>query len=265
MEVAENESEKILKRLLEFRKSTGLNQKDFGKPMDYSQSAISEIEKGNRNITDKYLQLLELNYNLNKVWLLEGKGEPRLSQTNIANAKTLGSDYDMEEVNEGSTKFIDLKDGNYIMVTPLVQEYAYAGYLAGFRDQEYIEELPKFTIIVNKHHKGNYQSFEVVGESMTSPDPELMRENIYDKSIVTGREVQKVHWRFKLHTHRYKDYVVVHKSDGILVKRIIDHDVENGLITLHSLNPNKELYPDVVYHLDEINQIFNVVKVSQDR
>lgn len=265
MEVSENESEKILKRLQEFRKSLKLSQGNFGKPIDYSQSAVSEIEKGNRNITDKYLLLLELNYGLNKEWLLEGKGEPRLSQSNNSNAKPVGSDFDMEDVEESQTKFIDLKDGNYIMVTPLVQEYAYAGYLSGFKDPEYIEELPKFTIIVNKHHKGNYQSFEVVGESMTSPEPEMMRENIYDKSIVTGREVQRLHWRFKLHTHRFKDYVIVHKTDGILVKRIIDHDVEKGIITLHSLNPNKILYPDVSYPLDEVSQIFNVVKVSQDR
>ena len=55
--------------------------------------------------------------------------------------------------------------------------------------------------------------------------------------------------------------MIVHE-DGIVVKRIIDHDVENHTITVHSLN---ELYPDRTIDLSEVKQIFNVVEMQRPR
>lgn len=50
--------------------------------------------------------------------------------------------------------------------------------------------------------------------------------------------------------------MIVHE-DGIVVKRIIDHDVENHTITIHSLN---DMYPDRVIDLCDVKQIFNVIE-----
>ena len=55
------------------------------------------------------------------------------------------------------------------------------------------------------------------------------------------------------------DFVIVHK-EGILIKRVVDHDVENHRLTLHSLNP---LYSDRVVDLVDVRQIFNVVKLQR--
>lgn len=162
----------------------------------------------------------------------------------------------------GENPFVDIGGGQYLMVVPLVNEYAYAGYLAGFKDPEYIEELPKHTIVVQKQHRGAYRAFEVIGESMENPD--LPRESIYDGSIVTGREVQRHLWRSRLHTHRWKDFIIVHK-EGILIKRIANHHIIDGLVELESLNPNKALYPNKTIHLDDVDQIYNIVNVTQYR
>lgn len=147
------------------------------------------------------------------------------------------------------------------MVVPLVNEYAYAGYLSGYKDPEYLDELPKHTIIVDKHHKGSYRAFEVVGDSMDNNT----NESIMDRSIATGREIQQHLWTSKFHTHRFKDYVIVHKTQGIIIKRIINHDIETGVITCHSLNPNKQIYADFDIHLDDVKQMFNIVVVTQKR
>ena len=64
-----------------------------------------------------------------------------------------------------------------------------------------------------------------------------------------------------LHFNRL-DFVVVHRTEGILVKRIIDHNVEACEITIHSLNPE---YPDRVLHLNDVAQILNVVEISRNR
>ena len=133
-----------------------------------------------------------------------------------------------------------------------------------YKDPEFVEELPKHSIIVNKYHKGNYLSFTAIGDSMTSTNKDLMRENIYDGNIVVGREIRKEHWSYKLHTHKFSDYVIVHKN-GILIKRIIDHDTEKGILKLHSLNDNKDIYPDFEVSLKEVYQIFNIVDVHQKR
>jgi transcriptional regulator with XRE-family HTH domain len=176
------------------------------------------------------------------------------------NGKPMGEVHYPIDSNE--TPFVDIGGGQYLMIIPLVNEYAYAGYLAGFKDSEYLEDLPKHTIVVQKQHRGHYRSFEVIGESMENPD--LPRESIYDGSIVTGREVQPHLWRSRLHTHRWKDFVIVHK-EGILIKRISNQNVDDGLIELESLNANKDQFPNRTVHLDDVDQIYNIVNVTQFR
>jgi hypothetical protein len=161
---------------------------------------------------------------------------------------------------DGDSPFIDLGNGQYIMIVPLVQEYAYAGYLAGYQDDEYLEELPKHSFVVNKQHRGQYMAFQVIGDSMSNGTDESITEG----STVTGREIQRHLWNSRFHIHRFKDYVIVHK-EGILIKRIIKHDVDGGVITCQSLNPDKEWYPDFDLNLDDCTQIFNIVNVTQIR
>jgi hypothetical protein len=161
---------------------------------------------------------------------------------------------------EGDSPFIDLGNGQYIMIVPLVQDYAYAGYLAGYQDMEYLDELPKHSFVVNKQHRGHYMAFQVIGDSMSNGTDESITEG----STVTGREIQRHLWSSRFHIHRFRDYVIVHK-EGILIKRISKHDVDTGIITCQSLNPDKDAYPDFDLSLDDCRQIFNIVNVTQIR
>lgn len=165
------------------------------------------------------------------------------------------NDYD----NDGS-RFEELPDGTLRMRVPVVPQRASAGYLLGFQDPEYYEDLNVISIDVFKQHKGHYIAFLVQGESMTTLEPENFRKSILDGWIVIGRELPRHQWKYKLHTHTYSEWVIVHKTDGILIKEIIKHDVEKGIITTHSLNPDKEQFPDRDFHLDDIEQIFNIVQ-----
>ena len=127
------------------------------------------------------------------------------------------------------------------------------------RAKEYLEELPKHIVIVPKRPQGEYLAVEVVGESMENwNDPELAKQSIRDGEIVTGRNIAKHHWTTRFHMHKFKDFIIVHK-DGILIKRMIKHDVENGIITCHSLNPNKDMFPDFDIDLREVLQILNII------
>lgn len=144
-----------------------------------------------------------------------------------------------------------------MMEVPLVNQYAYAGYLSGYGDQEFIDELPRIPWIVDREHKGNYLSFEVRNDSMYDGSFNSYAEG----DRVLGREILRHHWQNKLHIEKW-DFIIIHKRDGILLKKIAEHDTLNGRLRLHSLNP---MYEDIWVNSDDLAQIFNVVQVSRKK
>lgn len=144
-----------------------------------------------------------------------------------------------------------------IIQVPLVNQYAYAGYLSGYQTDTYIDSLPTIPFIADHEMKGNYIAFEVKGDSMNDGTEESYLEG--DKLFC--REIPQHLWvDSKLHIRKW-DFVIVHE-EGILIKRIIDHDVQNHTITVHSLN---DFYPDKVIDLADVRQIFNVVEMQRPK
>lgn len=143
------------------------------------------------------------------------------------------------------------------MNVPLVNQYAYGGYLNGYQDNTYMDSLPTIPFIVDHEGKGNYIVFEVKGDSMNNGTEEGYLEG--DRLLC--REIPSHLWvDSKLHIKKW-DFVIVHE-DGIIVKRIVDHNVDNHTITVHSLN---DFYPDRVIDLAEVRQIFNVVELQRPK
>lgn len=256
--MTDNQTQKINEKFVRLKKvikELGYSSdSEFAKSIHMSKSYVSEILKSGK--TPKTMgQKLEDHLGVSRKWFEDGEGEMSIKTSN-SNAKDLGelpSNFDLDE-----TPFIDLPGGDILLVFPLVTESAYAGYLSGYSDPEYIEHLPKHSIIVQKYHKGKYRGFEIVGDSMNNET----LESIPDKSRVTGRYLMRHHWSSKLHIHRYKDFVIVHKTDGILAKRITQHDVEKGIITCHSLNPDKQNFPDFELSLEDVSELYNIIDVS---
>lgn len=175
------------------------------------------------------------------------------------NGKSLGDSIGTYK-NKTGKEFIELSSGIYMMITPLVNKKAYAGYLTGWGDEEYIEDLPKHSITVAKPHQGDYLSFEIVGDSMDDGSAKAIQAG----DIVTGRKIERSHWRSKLHLKKFREFVIV-TIKGIIVKEIIEHNVDQNTITVRSYNPDKSAYPDKVINLAEVMQIFNVVQISKHR
>jgi phage repressor protein C with HTH and peptisase S24 domain len=202
-----------------------------------------------------------------------------MSQSELAKAlgksrKTINTWENSEELSASASKMLqmyfkevtkkaDKKGGNVtdalevnfdelkVMYVPLVNKFAYAGYLNGFGDSEYVEELPKIPFANDKENKGDYVCFEVKGDSMDDGSYESLLEG----DILLCRDVKKQYWKSKLHINKW-DFVIVHKYEGILVKRITKHYVDEGVITIHSLN---EYYEDSDLHLNDVQKIFNIV------
>jgi len=62
-------------RIKEVRKTLGLSQRAFCKGIFLSQSFFASIEIGTRKPNERVYELIATKYNVNKEWLLTGKGE----------------------------------------------------------------------------------------------------------------------------------------------------------------------------------------------
>jgi transcriptional regulator with XRE-family HTH domain len=108
---------------------------------------------------------------------------------------------------------------------PFVPMKAAAGYLNGYADPDYIDELNTFTLPMLSG--GNYRAFEIMGDSML-PTP--------SGSIIVGEKVDALDDVKSNFT-----YIVVSKSEGIVYKRIDKSKAKNKL-TLISDNPSYQPY-----------------------
>lgn len=216
-------------RILEFLKYKGISITKVETLLCWSKGALLKSNSiSSDRLGEFYLQFPEVS----PEWILTGQGE--MLNTPVANEAT--------QITTGD-----------VMMVPLVTEYAHARYLAGYGDAVYMESLPKIPWVVDHEYKGRYVCFEVRGDSMDDG----LKHSYEQGDILLCREILPIYWRYKLHYNKWNAFVVVHKTLGIVVKQIIDQDVENGIITCHSFNP---IYEDFKVDLREVVQLFNVVK-----
>lgn len=62
-------------RIKEIRKTLNLSQKEFGEKIGVSDTAISKLEKGERNPSEQTIKSICREYNVNYAWLMEGLGD----------------------------------------------------------------------------------------------------------------------------------------------------------------------------------------------
>jgi transcriptional regulator with XRE-family HTH domain len=144
---------------------------------------------------------------------------------------------------------------------------AAAGYLAGYADPEFIDELNTFTLPMLA--PGNYRAFEIIGDSML-PTP--------SGSVIVGEKVDNLDYVKPSNT-----YVVISRQEGIVYKRVIKNGRSKNKLTLVSDNPIYQPYQveaeDVLelwqaqmiinkagnQHKWDVNQLANLVNNLQDQ
>jgi len=62
-------------RIREIRKSLNLTLEKFGEKVGVSRAAMSNIENGNRNVTEQMRKLICREFNVDYIWLTTGEGE----------------------------------------------------------------------------------------------------------------------------------------------------------------------------------------------
>ena len=114
-------------------------------------------------------------------------------------------------------------DRNIIHFVPVK---AAAGYLAGYADSEFIDELNTFTLPMLSG--GNYRAFEIIGDSML-PTP--------SGSVIVGEKVNSMD-----DVKSSMAYIVISRNEGIVYKRIIKNNKTKNKVTLASDNPTFQPY-----------------------
>lgn len=109
---------------------------------------------------------------------------------------------------------------------PFVPVKAAAGYLAGYADPEFVDELNTFTLPMLAG--GDYRAFEIVGDSMM-PTP--------SGSVIVGEKVNSLE-----EVKSNNTYIVVSRTDGIVYKRMLKNNRQKNKYTLVSDNPTYQPY-----------------------
>jgi len=104
---------------------------------------------------------------------------------------------------------------------PFVPVKAAAGYLAGYADPEFVDELNTFTLPMLAG--GNYRAFEIIGDSML-PTP--------SGSVIVGEKIEKID-----ELKNDSACIVVSRHEGIVYKRVQKHGRSKDKFTLVSDNP----------------------------
>lgn len=125
-----------------------------------------------------------------------------------------------------------------------VPQRAAAGYLNGYADPEFLDELNTFTLPMLA--PGQYRAFEIVGDSML-PTP--------SGSVIVGEKVDSMD-----EVKNSNTYVVLSKTDGIVYKRIMKNTKVKNKLTLVSDNP---IYEPYNLNQDEVLEVWKAVYILQ--
>ncbi len=89
----------IAERVKELRTVKKLSQEAFGEKLGVGKTAISKIEKGERNLTEQMAKAICREYRVNYAWLMEGIGEAfsNLPETLL---DEMVEEYDLDELDK---------------------------------------------------------------------------------------------------------------------------------------------------------------------
>ena len=229
----------------------GKNLKFIRKQRDWTQEELANQLQIKRSLVGAYE---------------EGRAEPRLEVQeaicalfNISLEVFLFQDLSqMEEfdLNQGYNmggsylerrRSLKTDSSNSTAIVSFVPVKAAAGYLAGYADPEFIDELNTFTLPMLA--PGEYRAFEIVGDSML-PTP--------SGSVIVGERVASLKDVKSSNT-----YIVISNTDGVVYKRIIINDDRSvssigEKLTLLSDNP---LYEPYQVNTQDIVEIWKAVYI----
>ncbi|MBT8287603.1 MAG: helix-turn-helix domain-containing protein [Flavobacteriaceae bacterium] len=198
---------KIQSNIRHLRSLKGYSQEQFAEELGWTRSVVGSYEEGRSEPSIDRLIDLSNYFNIPIDILVRNdlRSAKDTSFIEIGNKRVLFP----ITVNESNEDLIEI-----------IPAKASAGYLEGYDDPEYIEQLQKIKLPFLP--TGTHRAFPIKGDSMLP---------VKDGSFVVAKYVDDI---YDLKDGR--TYIVLTKEDGLVYKRVYNHIEENGGLLLHSDN-----------------------------
>ncbi|MFM9908400.1 MAG: XRE family transcriptional regulator [Chitinophagaceae bacterium] len=189
------------------RKLRGLTQEEFANKLRIKRSLLGAYEEER---AEPRIDVLEVVGEMFKLSL----DELLLKDLNETKGSYLSKRRALKLASSGSAEiqFVPVK--------------AAAGYLAGYADPAFVDELNTFTLPMLA--PGSYRAFEIIGDSML-PTP--------SGSVIVGELVESVE-----DLRANNTYIVISRKEGIVYKRVMKNAKAKNKLTLISDNPAYQPY-----------------------
>lgn len=227
--------ERRIERFDQYMSYKGLNDNQVTMALGLSIGTIGKSRGENRDLSNRVVELI-LNFytDLNRSWLLTGEGSmlkgPKLS---------------------GEAEILMPEEVGEFVKVPVVPYGARAGVTGDYEQIFASDEYESVMIPKDKVRGGKYLVFTVTGDSM---EPELRA-----RDRILAKHVEHTYWQeMPLHIHSYRVWVLITRDEGILTKQIVEHNVEERTVRLHSFNP---IYPDFTISLEGVLDIFHATEI----
>jgi len=212
------------------RKLKGLTQEEFAGKLQIKRSLLGAYEEERAEPRIDVLEIVSDQFGISLDELLRRD----LSESNVSYLSRRRQQKLSAESNQ--IHFVPMK--------------AAAGYLAGYADEEFIDELNTFTLPMLG--SGQYRAFEIIGDSML-PTP--------TGSIIVGQKVESLD-----ELKQDAACIVVSRNEGIVYKRLSRNPKAKSKVTLVSDNPSYQPYSVNAEDILEMWQAQMVItKVAQQQ
>lgn len=205
------------------RERKGFTQEYFAEELKWSRSMVMSFESGRTEPSiDRLIELSKYT----KIPI------DTLIKTDLRKSK----DVSFIEIANNRVLFpimVDEENENIIEVIPIK---ATAGYLTGYDDPEYIEQLEKIKLPFLP--TGKHRAFPIKGDSMLP---------VKNGAYIVGKYIEDF---FDIKDGR--TYIIVTINDGMTYKRVYNHIVNNGTLRLSPDNKNYQPYDVPINEVIEV-------------
>ena len=213
------------------RKLRGWTQEEFAAKLRIKRSLIGAYEEER---ADPRLEVLEIVGDIFKL---------SLDELLLKDLSNTGSNF----LAKRRQQKMMMSERNLIHFVPMK---AAAGYLAGYADSEFIDELNTFTLPMLSG--GNYRAFEIIGDSMLPTT---------SGSIIVGEKIDSAE-----DVKNDQAYIVISRNEGIVYKRVVKNNKAKNKLTLVSDNPQYQPYQvnaEDVVELWQAQMVISKVSMQQ--
>lgn len=110
-------------RIKKIRKTIGLSQRDFGSRLGISDTAVSKLEKGDRNPSEQTIKSICREFNVDYFWLTEGIGDEMFIEKESDSTKLVAEEYGLTDSEADMiVKFLKLTPNEREILTNIINK-----------------------------------------------------------------------------------------------------------------------------------------------